>query len=106
MSSAANSDVVPCRQVCAVCKHLTAGIVVGAFGDLAGAHRKQRLTAIKCLYLGLFIDAQHDGVCGRGHIEADNISGCASSRAPGTARCALSTKSGSVDSLKVPSRWG
>ena len=48
-------------------------VVVGSFGDLAGAHREHRLAAIKRLYLGLFIDAQHDGMGWRRHIQANNI---------------------------------
>ena len=48
-------------------------VIVGPFGDLPRPHWKHWLAAIKRLYLGLFIDAQHDGVRGRCHIQTDNI---------------------------------
>ena len=46
---------------------------MGPLGDLAGAHRKHRLAAIKRLDLRLFIDAQHDSMGWWRHVKADNI---------------------------------
>ena len=48
-------------------------VILGAPRDLAGAHRKHRLAAVKRLYLRLFIDAQHDSVSWRCHIQANNV---------------------------------
>jgi hypothetical protein len=48
-------------------------IIVGSFGDLPRSHGKHWLAAIKRLYLGFLIDAQHDGMGWRGYVEADNI---------------------------------
>jgi hypothetical protein len=45
----------------------------GSFGDLAGAHREQRLAAVKHLYLIPFIDTQHDSVRWRCNIQPGDI---------------------------------
>lgn len=49
----AGCDIECCEQRC----RAMARIVMVAPFDLAGAHRQQRLSAIKCLYLRLFINA-------------------------------------------------
>ena len=56
------------QRCCAV-----ALVIMGPLGDLAGAHRKHRLAAIKRLDLRLFIDAQHDSTGWWRHVKADNI---------------------------------
>jgi len=55
---------------------------------LAGPRRQQRLRPVQHLDLALLIDAQHDGAVGRVQIETDDMR-------------AFSTKTGSLDGLKV-----
>ena len=48
-------------------------IVVGSPLSLTAAHRQQRLYAIKCLDLALFIDAQHQSKLRRIKVEPDDV---------------------------------
>src|SRR5260370_42294293 len=51
-------------------------IVVALAGQSASVWQLQiTLRALQRLDRRLFVDAQHDGLCGRGDIEADNIGG-------------------------------
>jgi hypothetical protein len=70
-----------------------ADIVVAAPLGLSRPHRQQGLGTVQRLDLRLLVDAQHQGVLGRGQIEPDDI-------AP------LSINSGSADNLKVSMRCG
>src|ERR1700722_5503928 len=48
-------------------------VVVAASLRLAGPHWKDRLAAVERLYLGLFVDAEHQGMLRWGQIQPDNV---------------------------------
>ena len=48
-------------------------VVVAAPLGLPERKRQERLGTIECLHLALLVDAQHQGMSGRAHIEADNV---------------------------------
>ena len=48
-------------------------VVVRSLFRRARSKLQERLRAFQGLNLGLFVDAQHDGVVGRVHIEPDNV---------------------------------
>ena len=50
-----------------------AHVVVGATLHLAGSHGKDGLSPIEGLDAGLLVDAADDGVLGRVHVDADNV---------------------------------
>ena len=68
-------------------------VVVVAPLSLPERERQERLGTVERLHLALLVEAQHQGMIGRAHIETDNVAH-------------LSMNSGSVDSLKVSVRCG
>ena len=54
-----------------------ADVVVGPPLRLAEIHRQKRLRMLERLNLRLFVHREHDGVCRRGHVQADASRGLA-----------------------------
>ena len=50
-----------------------AHVVVGDTFDVAKAHRQQRLRALQRLALALLVDAKHQRVLRRAHVQADDV---------------------------------
>lgn len=65
----AGGDVEGCEQRC----DAVALVVMTATGHLARSHGQQGLAAVERLDLRFLIDAQHDRVLGRSHVETDDV---------------------------------